>query len=65
MGLKVKAGVAPKTAIVDLKTINIAFRRADKYGDIEKNPVAAVSPPKEVCSEREVFTLPHYPVSSN
>jgi len=48
--------VAPKTAIVDLKTINIAFRQADKYGDIDKNPVAAVRPPKEVCSEREVFT---------
>ncbi|HEV2436933.1 MAG TPA: tyrosine-type recombinase/integrase [Verrucomicrobiae bacterium] len=53
---RMDAGVAPKTAIVDLKTINIAFRRADKFGDIDKNPVAAVRPPKEVCSEREVFT---------
>ena len=53
---RLDAGVAPKTAIVDLKTINIAFRRADKFGDIDKNPVAAVRPPKEVCSERDVFT---------
>jgi len=53
---RLDAGVAPKTAIVDLKTINIAFRQADKYGDIEKNPVAAVRPPKEVSSEREIFT---------
>lgn len=53
---RLKSGVAPKTAIVDLKTINIAFRRADKYGDIDRNPVAAVRPPKNVCSEREVFT---------
>jgi integrase len=49
--------VAPKTAIVDVKIINSAFRKADKYGDIDKNPVAAVRLPKEVSSEREVFTL--------
>lgn len=53
---RLKAGVAPKTAIVDLKTINIAFRRAENYGVILKNPVVAVRPPKEVCSERDVFT---------
>lgn len=53
---RLKAGVAPKTAIVDLKTINIAFRRAENYGIIVKNPVVAVRPPKEVCSERDVFT---------
>ena len=56
MNSRLKAGFAPKTAIVDLKTINIAFRRAENYGVILKNPVAAVRPPKEVCSEREVFT---------
>ena len=44
---RLEAGVAPKTAIVDLKTINIAFRRADKFGDIDKNPVAAVRPPRK------------------
>ena len=53
---RLKAKVAPKTAIVDLKTINIAFRQAEKYDVIPKNPVAAVRPPKEVCSEREIFT---------
>jgi integrase len=53
---RLKAGVAPKTAIVDLKTINIAFRRAENYGIIPKNPIAAVRPPREDCSERDVFT---------
>jgi integrase len=53
---RLKAGVAPKTAIVDLKTINVAFRRAENYGIIFKNPVVAVRPPKSVSSEREVFT---------
>src|SRR5262249_54000033 len=53
---RLKAGAAPKTAIVDLKTINGAFRRAEAYGVILKNPVAAVRPPKEECSERAVFT---------
>jgi hypothetical protein len=53
-----KQGVlTTKTAIVDLKTINIAFRRAEAYGVILKNPVTAVRPPKEECSERAVFTL--------
>ena len=56
LNARLKAGVAPKTAIVDLKTINIAFRRAENYGVILKNPVAAVQPPKEICSERDVFT---------
>ena len=53
---RMRAGMAPKTAIVDLKTINIAFRRAENYGIILKNPVVAVRPPKGECSEREVFT---------
>lgn len=56
LNARLRAGVAPKTAIVDLKTINIAFRRAENYGIILKNPVVAVRPPKEVCSERDVFT---------
>jgi IS1 family transposase len=54
---RIAAKVAPKTVIVDLKIINIAFRKADKYDDIDKNPVAAVSLPKSVSSEREVFTM--------
>lgn len=53
---RLAAKVAPKTAIVDLKIINIVFRKADKFGDIDKNPVAAVRLPKEVSSEREIFT---------
>lgn len=56
LNARLKVGIAPKTAIVDLKTINIAFRRAENYGIILKNPVIAVRPPKEVCSERDVFT---------
>ena len=51
-----KAGVAPKTAIVDLKTINVAFRRAENYGTILKNPVAAVRVPREASdAEREAL----------
>ncbi|MHB8519208.1 MAG: tyrosine-type recombinase/integrase [Limisphaerales bacterium] len=53
---RLNEGVAPKTAIVDLKTLNTAFRRAEAYGTILKNPVAAVRPPKMESSEREVFT---------
>jgi len=53
---RLNTGVAPKTAIVDLKTLNTAFRRAEAFGTILKNPVAAVRPPKVESSEREVFT---------
>ena len=53
---RLKSGAAPKTAIVDLKTLNTAFSRAEAYGTILKNPVPAVRPPKEECSEREIFT---------
>lgn len=53
---RLKGGVAPKTAIVDLKSLNGAFRKAEAFGIIVKNPVPAVQMPKEICSEREVFT---------
>jgi len=53
---RLESGVAPKTAIIDLKTLNTAFRRAEAYGIILKNPVAAVRPPRMRSSEREVFT---------
>ena len=53
---RLEAGFAPQTAIIDLKTLNTAFRRAENYGVILKNPVAAVRPPKCIKSEREVFT---------
>jgi integrase len=53
---RLSTGVAPRTAIVDMKILNGAFRRAEKYGILLKNPVAAVQLPKSVSSEREVFT---------
>ena len=53
---RLKSGVANKTAIVDLKIIKIAFRRAENHNTIDKNPVSAVRLPKEDSSEREVFT---------
>ncbi len=56
LNARLKSGLAPKTTIVDLKILNTAFRRAENFGTIIKNPVAAVQMPKEDCSEREVFT---------
>lgn len=53
---RLNSGSAPKTAIVDVKTLKGAFRRAELYGIILKNPVAAVQLPKEEGSERGVFT---------
>ena len=49
-------GVAPKTAIVDVKTLNAAFHRAERYGAILKNPVTAVELPNVVSSEPEMFS---------
>jgi integrase len=54
--VRLNGGVAPKTAIIDLKTLNTAFRRAEAFGTILKNPVSAVRPPKAESSERDVFT---------
>lgn len=48
--------MAPKTVIVDLKTLGTAFRRAEAYSIIVKNPVAAVRLPKDESSERDIFT---------
>ena len=56
LNTRLGTGVAPQTAIIDLKTLNTAFRRAEAYGIILKNPVAAVRLPKDDRSEREVFT---------
>ncbi len=53
---RLKQNVAPRTASVDIKTLSIAFHRAERYGVILKNPVTAVDPPKAVSSEREPFT---------
>ncbi len=54
---RLKEGLAPRTVQVDLQTLNTAFKRAESYGVILKNPVAAVRPPKAESSQREVFTL--------
>jgi integrase len=53
---RMAAEVAPKTAIIDLKTLSIAFRRAEVFGTILKNPVPAIRLPKLQSSERDIFT---------
>ena len=53
---RLNQNVAPKTAIVDIKTLNVVFHRAERYAVILKNPVTAVELPKAVSSEREIFT---------
>jgi len=56
LNARLNGGSAPKTAIVDVKTLKIAFKRAEAYGVILKNPVSAVRLPKNESSERDVFT---------
>ncbi len=56
LNARLNGGAAPKTVIVDVKSLNGAFRRAEDYGIILKNPVAAVRLPKLESSERDVFT---------
>ena len=56
LNCRLRSGVASKTAAVDLKTLNTAFRRAEAFGIILKNPVSPVRPPKVESSERAVFT---------
>ncbi|MGD0537681.1 MAG: tyrosine-type recombinase/integrase [Verrucomicrobiota bacterium] len=56
MSARLAAGCAPKTTIVDMKTLGTAFRRAEAYGVILKNPVTAVRPPRDESSERDGFT---------
>ncbi len=53
---RLKDGVAPKTAVVDIKTLNVALHRAERYSVILKNPVTAVEMPKVESSERDIFT---------
>ncbi len=53
---RMKEGVAPKTVSVDIKTLNVAFNRAERYSVILKNPVTAVELPKVESSERDIFT---------
>ena len=56
LNARLKDGVAPKTASVDIKTLNVAFNRAERYSVILKNPVTAVDLPKVESSERDMFT---------
>ena len=53
---RMEKGVAPKTAIVDIKTLSAAFNRASRHGLILKNPVQGVELPKLVSTERDIFT---------
>ena len=53
---RMDAGLAPKTVIVDVKTLRSAFNRAERLGIILKNPVLAVELPAESSSERGLFT---------
>jgi integrase len=53
---RLKDGVASKTASVDIKTLNAAFNRAERYSVILKNPVTAVELPKVESSERDIFS---------
>ncbi len=53
---RLKSGVAPKTAVVDLKTLSTALRRAETHQLIPKNPVPLVQLPRLESSEREVFS---------
>jgi integrase len=53
---RMDAGVAPRTAIVDMKILNGVFRKAQRHDVIDHNPVAVVQLPKSVSSKREVFS---------
>lgn len=53
---RLQSGLAPKTAIIDVKTLSIALRRAENFGIIDKNPAPAVKLPKAVSSERAIFS---------
>lgn len=56
LNARLESGVAPKTAVVDIKSLSSAFRRAERQAIILKNPVTAVELPRQNSSEREVFT---------
>jgi integrase len=53
---RLDSGVAPKTVIIDVKTISCALRRAESFNYLDKNPAPAVRLPKNVGSAREEFT---------
>ncbi len=53
---RMKDGSAPKTVVVDAKTLNNVFNQARRQGLIPNNPVEAIELPAIESSEREVFT---------
>ena len=54
---ELKAGKAPSTVNVDLKTLRNAFNSAKAQGLIVSNPVNAIEFPKEKRNERQVFAI--------
>ena len=54
---RMDSGSAPKTAIVDIKTLSSAFKRAERLGYLDRNPAPAVALPKSTSSERMAFTI--------
>lgn len=52
---RLDSGVSPKTAVEDVKVIGAALKRAERFGEIDRNPVPAVTLPKVTSSEREIF----------
>ena len=57
INLRVGAGLATKTVVVDVKSLNNAFNRARRQGLIENNPVEAVDLPTVESSTRKPFTV--------
>lgn len=56
LNARLNSGVAPKTAIVDVKSLKSAFRRAELFGILTRNPVGAVQLPRDESTERDIFT---------
>jgi integrase len=56
LNARIKAGCAPKTVVVDAKTLGTAFNRAKREGILQANPVEAIDLPQVDSSERETFT---------
>ncbi len=57
INLRMGAGLAAKTVVVDVKSLNNAFNRARRQGLIENNPVEAVDLPAVESSTRKPFTV--------
>ena len=57
LNLRMDSGCAPRTAIIDVKTLSVAFKRAENLGYLSRNPVPSVTMPKVTGTEREIFTM--------